>query len=470
MHIMRGAPGLRMALFVIAFVSCIAHAQAADPALVVTIPQMVDQALKNGPGILISRAAVAMAQAQYTQTAAANSLGVTGTASATHQGAPYDTRLLALGQSSFAQDTGQAGVSLSAPLSTSLNVTAGHTLTEEATPAQTSALSVSASTTIWDGYPGGSSLAAARKAALTLQGTQSAEDSNRRNIIYQVKQACYTLLAAQRQLAIYQDTLTQRQQETVKSRVLFDAHNASQIDIKQAQVNQKQAELDLRLAQGTLEVDREKLSALVGWPLDRVYQVAEVGDLPLPDLDVPAAVARAIAQRSDMRQLVLSQASTDIDLALNKGKATPTVQASSGLTYTHDWSRSTDVFSWNAGVSVAAPIYDAGSVDAQVRQAVMQKSSYTLQQQQLASSIATDVKNALYALRDLIGRVELAQASLDLAQSQYDLASLQYDSGVDSNLDVLAASVALTTARVNEGKARSDAQLGVLALQNAMGE
>lgn len=467
---MRGAPGLRMAITVLAFVSFVAHAQAADPTLLVTLPQMVDQALTSGPGILISRATLAIAQAQYTQTAAANSLGVTGTASATHQGAPYDTRLLSLGQSAFAQDTGRAGLSLTAPLSTSLDVSAAHTLTEEATPAQSTALSVSAAATLWDGYPGGSNLAETRKAALTLQGTQSSEDANRNTIIYQVKQAYYTLLAAQRQLEIYQDTLTQRQQETVKSQALFDAHSASQIDIKQAQVNQKQAELDLRLAQGTLEVDREKLSALVGWPLDRVYQVAEVEDLPFPSLDVATAVARALAQRSDLRQLMLNQASTDIDLALSRGKSTPVVKASSGLTYTHDWARSTDVFSWNAGVNVAAPIYDAGSIDAQVRQAAMQKDSYTLQQRQLASSIATDVKDALYALRDLTGREELAQASLDLAQSQYDMASLQYDSGVNSNLDVLTASVALTTARVNEGKARSDAQLGVLALQNTMGE
>jgi outer membrane protein len=467
---MSGAPRLRVAIVLLTFVSSLAAAEAAAPATLVTLSQLVDQALNGGPGILISRATVAMAQAQYTQAAAANSFGMTGTASATHQGAPYDTRLLKLGQSSFAQDTGQAGVSLSAPLSTSLDVTAGHTLTEATPVAQSSNFSVSAGATLWDGYPGGSSLAAVQKAGLSLQGTQSAEDSNRRNIVYQVKQAYYTLLAAQRQLEIYQDTLIQRQQENVKTRALFDAHGASQIDLKQAQVNQKQAELDLRLAQGTLEVDREKLSTLVGWPLDKGYQVAEAEDLPLPDLDVSTAVSRALAQRSDMRQLVVNQASTDIDLALFKGKATPTVKASSGLTYTHDWSRGTDSVSWNAGVNVAAPIYDAGSIDAQVRQAAMQKSSYTLQQQQLASSIATDVKNALYTLRDLIGRVELSQASLDLAQNQYDLASLQFDSGVNSNLDVLTASVALTTARVNEGKARSDAQLGVLALQNTMGE
>jgi outer membrane protein TolC len=459
-----------MAIAALIFVPTFAAAQASAPAQVMTLSQLVDQALSGGPGILISKATVAIAQAQYTQAASANSLGLTGNASATHQGAPYDTRLLALGQSAFAQDTGQLGLALTAPRSTSVNVSAGHTLTEATPLAHSSNLSVSASTNLWDGYPGGSNLAATRKAALSLQGTQSTEETNRKTIIYQVKQAYYTLLAAQRQLAIFQDTLAQRQQESVKTQALLDAHSANQIDLKQAQVNQKQAELDLSLAQGSLEVDREKLSGLVGWPLDKAYAVAEVGDLPLQGLEVGAAITRALSERSDMRQLVLSQASTEIDLALSKGKATPAVKASSGLTYTHDWSRSTDVYSWNAGLNVASPIYDAGSIDAQIKQAASQKDSYTLQQRQLASSIATDVKNALYSLRDLIGRVELAQASLDLAQNQYDLASLQYNSGVNSNLDVLTASVALTTARVNEAKARSDAQLGLLALQNVMGE
>jgi multidrug efflux system outer membrane protein len=442
--------------------------------LVVTLPQCVEQGLAAGPGILISKTSVAMAQAQYTQAAAANSLGVTGTALANHQGAPYDTRLLALGQSPFAQDTARAGLSLSAPLSTSLDVTAGHTITEETVPGQTTQVSVSAGSTLWDGYPGGSSLASVQKAGLTLRITQTSEDSSRRTIVYQVKQAYYTMLAQQRQIGILQQTLLQRQQELSKTQSLFDARGASQIDLKQAQVNRKQAELDLLLAQGVLEVDREKLSALVGWPIEKAYSVAEAEDPSVPSLDVAAAVSSALSKRADLRQLVLSQASTDIDIALTRGKATPTVSATSGLTYTHDWSANNglgvDVLSWNAGLNVAAPIYDAGSIDAQIRQATLQKQSFTLQQQQLAAAIATDVKNAVYSLKDLLARVDLAQASLDLAQDQYDLARMQFESGVSSNLDVLAASVARTTAEVGLARARSDAQLGVLALQNAMGE
>jgi outer membrane protein len=442
--------------------------------LLVTLPQCVQQALEAGPGILISKTNVAMAQAQFTQAAAANSLGLTGNALANHQGAPYDTRLLALGQSRFAQDTAKAGISLTAPLSTSLDVAAGHTITEEANPGQTTQVTASASSTIWDGYPGGSNLVTVQKAGLTLRITQTSEDANRRNLVYQVKQAYYTALAQQGQVGILRQTLLQRQQELSKTQALFDANGANRIDLKQAQVNLKQADLDLLLAQGVLDVDRDRLSALVGWPVGKAYSVAEAPEPATPAFEVGAAVASALSKRSDLRQLALSQASTDIDIALSRGKATPTVSASSGLTYTHDWKANNglgvDIVSWNAGLSVAAPIYDAGSIDAQVRQATLLKQSYTLQQQQLTAAIATDVKNAVYSLKDLRARAELAQASLELAQDQYDLAKMQFDAGVASNLDVLAASVAFTTAEVGLAKARGDAQLGALALQSAMGE
>jgi outer membrane protein len=438
--------------------------------LVVNLTQCVEQALAAGPGILISKTNLAVAQAQYAQAAAANSLGVTGTAQANHQGAPYDTRLLALGKSSFAQDTAQAGFALNAPLSTSLNVTAGHTVTEETNPGQTSQVSASAGSTLWDGYPGGGGLASVQKAGLALRITQASQDANRRTLVYQVKQAYYTMLAQQRQVGILEQTLLQRRQELSKTQALFDAQGASRIDLKQAQVNQKQAELDLLLARDVVDVDRDRLSTLVGWPIGKAYSVAEAEDPAVPNLDLASAVASALSRRADLRQLVLGQASTDIDIALSRGKATPTVSASSGLTFTHDWIKGVDNLSWNAGVNVAAPIYDAGSIDAQVREATLQKQSSTLQQQQLAAAIATDVKNAVYGLRDLLARVELAQAGLELAQDQYELTRMQFDAGVSSNLDVLAASVALTTAEVSRAKARSESQLGVLALQNAMGE
>jgi outer membrane protein TolC len=178
----------------------------------------------------------------------------------------------------------------------------------------------------------------------------------------------------------------------------------------------------------------------------------------------------AIANREDFRQIQLSLLSSDVSLALKKALAGPTVSVSTGVSWMQDWTTSNNRTTWHAGVSVQAPVIDAGSLGAQVREATLQKEKLRVQQGQLASAIATSVKSAVYTLQDLLSRVELARQSLDLAQVQYELDEAQFANGVISHLDVLTASVALTTARVNMAAAQSSAQLGVLALQSAMGE
>jgi multidrug efflux system outer membrane protein len=186
-------------------------------------------------------------------------------------------------------------------------------------------------------------------------------------------------------------------------------------------------------------------------------------------MDVAEAIRTAIAQRADMKQLALKLSSNEIDIALARSQSSPQVKANGGLTFTQDWSANRSNLGWNAGLSVSMPIVDSGAIGASLSQAQLQRDTLTVQQAQLTAKIATSVKDALYTLRDLLARVDLARASSELAQSQYDLTKLQFDNGVSSNLDVLAASVALTTAQVNENKARSDSQLGALALQNAIG-
>ncbi len=271
---------------------------------VVTLAQCVEQVMASGPDMKISAATLSAARAQYVQAAAANGVGLNGTLSANRsptttgylQGVPVQSSL----------DTFQAGLDLNAPLSTAVSLSASHSITEESSPHQVTTVSVGANTTLWDGYPGGQALGAAQEAALALQVTQSSESANQKNAIYQVKQDYYTLLGQQGQIGILQQTLTQRQEELKKTQALIDAESASQIDLKQAQVNLVQAQLDLAKAQDTLEVDREQLSAVMGWPLDRVYTVAEVQGLQAPSVSVEDAVKTALANRQDLRQIQLN--------------------------------------------------------------------------------------------------------------------------------------------------------------------
>jgi outer membrane protein TolC len=462
-HSIPGAAAIAALLLLVSSLPVLADAA---PGKLVTLAESVQQALAAGPDIRLSAQTVASAEAAHAAAAARNAVGLSGSASANRNNGSGTGRF-----GSDPSDVVQAGLSLSAPLATSVDLSASHQIVEASAFPQSTNLSLNARSTLWDGYPGGSGLASLKQAELTLQGTRLTEAANRASIISKVKQSYYTLLAQQRQIGILEQTLAKRQEELKKSQALYDAASATQIDLMQARINQRQAELDLRSAQGSLEIAREQLSALVGWPIADNYTVAEVDDLPVPDMDVATAVATALAERSEMKRSALSLSAGEISVALAKAKASPTVGASAGITYSHDWSASVDadVASFTLGLSVQMPIMDSGAVDAQVKQASLGNDGALIQKEQLAASIATEVKRAIYSLRDLLDRATLAQSSLELAQRQYDLTRMQFESGVSSNLDVLGASVALTTAQASQAKARSDAQLGVLALQNAIG-
>jgi outer membrane protein TolC len=449
------------------------------PQTVVTLSQAIDAALAGGPDIRLADTTLAIGRSVYAQAAAKSSLGLSGNAGAS-RGQPFVdsvpkvslpvySPLSATPAPNVTSNAAQAGVTLTGP-STQVGLAAGYRLGELTTLDHATTLSVSASQTLWDGYAGGRALASVQEAGIALQVQQSVDAANRKSIVYGVKQAYYTLLSLQRQLAVYQDNLARRQEELKRTQDLFDAQNATRVDLKQAQVNLRTAELDLRLGQSTLAVARERLSILAGWPLDRQYSVAEAEDLPVPSLDLRQAVQTAIRQREDLRQLELQRSSSLIDLALKKSQYSPTINATGGVSWVRDWSLGYDLADYALGLQLNVPIIDAGLTEEQVRQAELQGQAFAIQREKLAAGIATDVQAAISTLQDLLARVDLSRDSLDLAQAAYDLAEAQFQSGLIATTDLLTASVNLTTARVALSKARSDAQLGVLALQNAMGD
>jgi outer membrane protein TolC len=166
----------------------------------------------------------------------------------------------------------------------------------------------------------------------------------------------------------------------------------------------------------------------------------------------------------------LNDESAAIGLALQKAAMSPTVNAKGGVSLDTDWKAATPLGTdWNVSISAQIPIVDSGLTAAQVRAAEISMETSRLQAAQLADSITTDVTAAVTDLKNLLARADLAVERRELAAAQRDLAQARLDQGVGSTLDVLAALVSLTNADVSLSKARSDVQLGILRLQDAIG-
>jgi outer membrane protein TolC len=444
--------------------AAVAGQATAGEAEAVTLQQCLEAAAQTGPDARLSRINLSATQAQLAQATAQNGVGLGATAGAVRSANSVT------GGAGTATDTFQAGVQLTGPLSTRLEATGSHGLSETSPANGLSSVTLSVSATPWDGYPGGRNRAAVQQVTLAVQEQRISSEADLKSLAYNVKQAYYAMLATQRQLTVLEQTLRQRRQELERIQAQLEQGDVTRIDLQQAQVNARAAELDLLAAQDSLVTSREQLSALVGWALERQFAVSEVPDLPIPNLDVAPTVARALSQRPEMRQFDLQRASGQIDLALAKSQSSPSVSLSGGYTLSTDWGAGGDSSGWSAGVQLSVPIADSGLTAAQERQASLQMQSLEIRREQLGAAIATQVRGAINTLRDLLARAELAASNLQLARDQYELAQIQYQSGVISTLDLLEASVTLTAAEVDLSRSRSNVQLGVLALQAAAGD
>jgi outer membrane protein TolC len=283
------------------------------PPPVVTLDECVSAAQSAGPDLRLAKITLDNARAQLTQTEGKNGLSLNGTAAYVHAGnlaGAAAPSVLALSQGKATQPVGESflgGVTLSGP-STSIGVAVQHSVVEVTPLTQASAFSVSGSQVVWDGYVKGRADAVVTQARLAWQAAQVAYDSTTKSVIYQVKQAYYTLLGDQNTLHVREAIATQAQENLAYYQALLGVQRATPLDVLQVQVNLTQARLDLRTAGNTFDTDRRNLSLAIGWSLDKEYSVAETTVPELPTDTPEEALKTAYGERPELRALALNLA------------------------------------------------------------------------------------------------------------------------------------------------------------------
>ena len=188
----------------------------------------------------------------------------------------------------------------------------------------------------------------------------------------------------------------------------------------------------------------------------------------LPAATLQEAISLALAHRTDFQQLELSRRSNQVDLALARGQATPSVSVTGGVSQFVDYNTKS---AWlvNAGVKVAMPILDAGAVKNLVDAAQKQDEIFTVQERQLQKSIAAAIQNDWETIQILNERVEVARLTAENDDLLVDVYRIQNQNGTSSTQDLLTASVNAASARTAYVQAQSNSQLAVLQLLSDMG-
>jgi outer membrane protein TolC len=323
--------------------------------------------------------------------------------------------------------------------------------------------------TVWDGYPGGIAKAAVQQGFLGLQNAELAADANQTTLLYQIKQAYYTMLSAQRNLAVFAQNLELQKSALEQEQTLYDLQQAEDVDLQTAKINEKSAEIDLRGGQQAVASARKALANIVGLPAGEVFSVAETADPQIPAQSLDEALATALDKRVELKELDVSRKIAGIQLALIKAQTSPTVSLSGGGYMFLDNLAATSANAVSLGVKLGMPILDSGSAAYQKEANRYQSGVLDSQDDQLRRGIALEVENAFESVQLQTDKLGLSKLAADNSVGQYNLKKIQRQYGTATNQDVLAAAVNMVNANNAYAAARNALELAILQLQNAMG-
>ncbi|MGA2380507.1 MAG: TolC family protein [Spirochaetia bacterium] len=451
-------------------------AQTSAPA--VTLEQSIAAALANGDDNKLLQANLDLGKAQHAENVSKNSWALGGSAAGGYNLPGGNSALLVAKESTLTNYSTSAqgtllGIGVNGPLtaatvSVSPWVPPVQPLGTVPSGDTDSIVALNVTQTVWNGYPGGPAQAVVDKSLLSLQGKQLATDSGRLTIVFRVKQAYYTMLAAQQDAVVTRQILDKQNALLAQITTVYNLKQASDVDLKTAQINARSAQVDVENADHSLRIARIQLAILMGRSTEDEFSVEQQDSLPLPAASLPEAISLALSHRTDFQQLELSRKSNSVDLALAKGQGTPTVSLTGGVAEIFDWT-ATSAWLVNAGVKVAMPILDAGAVKYLVDAALKQDEIYALQERQLQKSIAATIQNDWEAVQIQNERVEVARLTAENDDLLVEVYRIQNQNGTASTQDLLTASVNAASAHTAYVQAQSNAQLAVLQLLSDMG-
>ena len=234
---------------------------------------------------------------------------------------------------------------------------------------------------------GGKLQAARRVAELQANAVETSGQVQRLRILNNVRVLFYQVLAAQRFVEVRQNLAKLAQDATQTSYQLGNVGQADRPDVLQAEVEEQQAKVNLRIAEQNLQASWRILGAVVGKPGLVVARLE--GDLDaIPDLNYQEWVATTLRENPEIKLARQASESAEASLAQAKKVYIPDLQVTGILVQNNtplfetNPARATGVMG-GAQVGIQVPIFNRNQGNVQAARAEIENAKQELERVKL---------------------------------------------------------------------------------------
>ena len=277
-------------------------------------------------------------------------------------------------------------------------------------------------------------------------------------VAFNVAQAYYNELAAQRTTAVLNATLEQGIVQYNLVQAQYRAGQASLVDIATAELPVAQARVNLVRQQGVEAANQAAFANSMGLDANTVvrpvddassYQGVVAGSIAVPTYD--KAIEQAYLLRSDLQSASQQVEAARYTLRANALGLVPTIVGTgTGGTTSSDPNGGTFRNAWSVGAAVNIPIFDGGQTRALKEQGQGNLTKALANYDTTKLNIQLNVKQTLTALISARSALDATQAEYNEAITVYRATNAQYRAGVTTLPLLLNAQTQLTTALTDQ--------------------
>lgn len=313
-----------------------------------------------------------------------------------------------------------------------------------------------------------------KEAALAnLDAAYAGVDVARLSLLQAVVSAYIDVRYYQERIAVARQNLASRRETLDLTRLQLEAGAASRLDVVQSEglVNSTLAEIPA--LETAFRGAAHRVATLLGLPASSLLPELQKGARqPVARFNAKAGVpADLIRNRPDIRAAERQLAAAVAQIGVAEAQLYPAITLGGSITpsYTRVSGLESGVLSWAFGPSISLPIFDGGSLKANVSAAESTAREAYLAWKQTVLNAVEEVENALAAVSRDARTVNALRNTVGSYEEALQLATASYRDGASSLLDVLDAQRQVSSARANLAQAVQQMAQDFVSLNVAIG-
>ena len=309
-------------------------------------------------------------------------------------------------------------------------------------------------------------------ARATLRATEWGQRAIVSSLVEQVATDYMQLREYDLELEVETRSLASRKESLALTQTLERGGATSMVDVRQAEQLVEQAAELIPQSEQAIQQEENAISLLLGQNPGSIPRGLAITEQPNPD-DVPAGLpSQLLERRPDIQEAEQNLVAANAQIGVARAQLFPQISLtgtggveSIGLGNIFTWGAR----AWTYSATATQPIFNAGSLRANVRLSEAQKEQAVLTYQQSIQTAFEQVSNALIANRKLRDYRTHQEALTEATRDSSNLAQVRYKGGVTSYLEVLTNETNYLAAEIALARARLAERLALVQLYNALG-